>query len=200
MIYFAVLYQGNRVHTVGRGPDTLTAGNLTSMGAVEISAADYQTMVDDASAWTYTTTPVAYTAPAVTPPPDDIPALQVTYSFRVDEAAENARLKFISPGSGQALEYVRTLEDAQAAVAAPDPLVAASYPWVAAEYNAQVATGVTTTLRAVATQLVALDAAWQSAGVAIKQTRRTAKMAIAAATTKAAMDAIMAGLTWPTPT
>lgn len=112
----------------------------------------------------------------------------------VDTAAEAARLRYITPGAGQALEYVATETEARAYGAAVSP-VAADYPYLAAEVAAQ---GGAVSMADVAAAVIAQADAWRPAGALIKELRRGAKIAIAAATTPAGIAAA-AQVTWPTP-
>jgi hypothetical protein len=124
--------------------------------------------------------------------------LQAAALRRVDSAAESARSQWITLGVGQSQEYNYTLQEAMAANAAADPLDGSSYPWLQAELDAQIAAGDTTaTLRTVVADVMGKVAAWQTAGVTIKQTRRTAKLAILAATNAEAVNAVLSGLSWP---
>jgi phosphotransferase system glucose/maltose/N-acetylglucosamine-specific IIC component len=124
--------------------------------------------------------------------------LQATAATQIDAAAEAARLLWITNGCGQSLEYNALEAETASATAAPDPLDPTVYPWLGTELAAQIAAGNTTmTLRQVAAMNAAQIAAWKAAGIAIRQTRRTAKLQIAAAPTAAAIDAIVAGVTWP---
>jgi hypothetical protein len=132
-----------------------------------------------------------------TPPP--IEEIRADARAEVDRQAEDARRRFITPGSGQALEYEQTRAEAEAADLAADPLDPAVFPMLEAERAALEAAGVTVTLRQVCQQVLAEFAAWQATGAEIKRVRRTAKLQIAAAPDRAAVDAILAGLAWPTP-
>lgn len=129
----------------------------------------------------------------------DIGKFRAGARARVDASAEQARLAFITPGSGQALEYQATQAEALAVLAAGVEPSAASAPWLAAERDAMAAVEVTVTLLEVAGQVVALQAQWVQAGAAIKRIRRKAKMLIGAAGTPAEIEAIRAALVWPAP-
>lgn len=115
----------------------------------------------------------------------------------IDAEAERRRLLVITPGAGQALEYQHTAEEAARVVAAPDPLIAAAYPFLAAEQTALASTVGEIPLRDVAVAVLADRAAWLAYGAAIKAVRRKAKMEINAATTPADVAAVAAGVTWP---
>jgi hypothetical protein len=131
----------------------------------------------------------------------DLAAEQAQALVLIDAQAEACRLQWLTPGSGQALEYQETAAEAAAAAVAPDPLDPVKFPMLAAEMQAQIGAGVTPapTLRQIQQQASAQQAAWAVAGTAIKQMRRTAKLKVSAATTIKAVNAIVAGLAWPHP-
>lgn len=135
----------------------------------------------------------------VAPP---LPAIEVSRAegiVMVDTLAENARLRFITNGSGQALEYQATFDEAIAANAAPDPLDPANYPWLASEQTAQQQAGLNPSLRDVINQVMGQRDAWVAAGAAIKEIRRSAKLRIDLANTKGEIDDIINAIVWPTP-
>jgi hypothetical protein len=110
----------------------------------------------------------------------------------VDDAAEARRQDFLTPGAGQALEYQQSRAEAVAALAAPEPLDPAAYPMLAAEQAALAAAGVAPlpSLRAVAESVRQADERWTAIGAAIKEVRRAAKLALAAAPTEARVQAL----------
>jgi hypothetical protein len=118
---------------------------------------------------------------------------------RIDLEAERARRAWLTPGVGQALEYQETVAQARGALAAPDPLQPADYPFLAADQDAHAGAGASVTLRQVAQHVMARQAAWLAAAASIKRVRLTAKRRIAAATTQAEIDVILAGVGWPIP-
>lgn len=120
-------------------------------------------------------------------------------TMQIDQQAEAARLQFLTPGSGQAMEYAATEQEALKAKDAADPLNPDDYPWLKAEQDALAAAGQTATLRDVVNAVLAQREAWYQAGVAIKEIRRGAKMKVDAAQTAAEVQDILAGLSWPTP-
>jgi hypothetical protein len=117
---------------------------------------------------------------------------------QVDREAEAARLRFITGGAGQALEYQATEAEARAFLAAAAPALAA-YPFLKAEVDArELAEGTAPAPAAVAAEIVAQAEAWTVVGAEIKRLRRAAKLAIdAAASPQAARAAAM--VTWPEP-
>jgi hypothetical protein len=142
--------------------------------------------------------------PAPTPAVTDLAQIKTAAELQVDLAAEVARSRFLTAGSGQALEYQATKEDADRALAvlAATPgatLDAADYPWLEAERLALAAIGVTVTLAEVAALVKTTMDAWKTAGSAIKQVRRTAKLEIEAASSADAVAAIVTNLVWPAP-
>jgi hypothetical protein len=128
-----------------------------------------------------------------------LPALKTQLLAQVDAAAEAARQRFLTPGAGQALEYQATETEAHDYAAAGYPTFdAALWPFLAAELAALAEAGQPSTAEAVADQVLAQSTAWRAVGAAIKQLRRTAKLAIAAAETATAARAA-AVVTWPQP-
>lgn len=119
---------------------------------------------------------------------------------RVDAAAESARLQYLTPGAGQALEYQQTEAEARAYRAAGYPaFVAADYPFLEAERQAVLAaTGTLPDPQAVADEVIAQADAWRQAGSAIKELRRAAKLKIEQATTHAEIRAAEQ-IAWPSP-
>ena len=88
----------------------------------------------------------------------------------IDADAEAARLRFITPGAGQMLEYQATEAEARAYLAEPGP--AAEFPFLDAEREAL---GETATLAAVAREVLVLAGAWRRVGARIKRLRPEAK-------------------------
>lgn len=98
----------------------------------------------------------------------------------VDQGAERERQRrWITPGDGQAQEYVITREEAFAIQNDSDPS-SVDYPQLAAERDAQnEATGANKTLSDVATEVRAIVMAQNNGdGAAIKKARRKAKIQI----------------------
>jgi hypothetical protein len=125
--------------------------------------------------------------PAISVP--DLSAFKAALKSQIDAAAEAERLKYITPGSGQAITYARKVEQAKAVLAAADPQPA-DYPMLAASIGIDGADIV-----AVANTVVAMDAAWEMIGAAIETTRLTAKQAVDLAETAADARAVEA--LWP---
>lgn len=131
--------------------------------------------------------------------PVDIEKIRADALTKVDAAAEWARLKFITSGSGQALEYQATQIEALKVVALGVEPLAIDVPWLVAERDAMAVVNVEITLMGVAQMIVGLMTAWTQAGAEIKYLRRTAKLLIKAAAT--VEEITLAGkIVWPIPT
>lgn len=119
---------------------------------------------------------------------------------RVDAAAEKARLRYLTPGAGQALEYQQTEAEARAYRAAGYPAFDPElYPFIEAERQALlIATGTLPDAAATADEVIAQADAWRQAGSAIKELRRAAKLKIEQATTHAEIRAAEQ-IAWPSP-
>lgn len=116
---------------------------------------------------------------------------------RIDREAEAARMRFLTAGSGQALEYERTRAEAALAATLPDEqLTAAAFPWLEAERVAMASAGVAVTLRDVEQAVNAQSGDWNAVGSSIKALRRGAKLRVDAATEVAQIRAIFP-IAWP---
>jgi hypothetical protein len=106
----------------------------------------------------------------------------------VDAAAEAARLRYITPGAGQALSYLRKEEEARRFVALSQNDQAAAtvgqFPMLAAALGAD-----GDTIAAVAGVVLNRAAAWGLIGAEIERRRLAAKRAIGAAADEAAIAA-----------
>lgn len=109
----------------------------------------------------------------------------------IDAAAEQQRLRVITPGAGQALVYQAKLEEARACVADAAPAETA-YPLLAAEVGITAAD-----LAAVAAAIIATAAQWHQAAAAIETVRLAAKRAVDSAADPAAVQAVLVAITWP---
>jgi len=118
-------------------------------------------------------------------------ALKNGLKASVDFEAEQVRLKYITPGGGQALTYIRKVEQARAAIAHPDPQPA-DFPLLAATIGIDGETIVD-----VAHAVLAMDAVWDRVGAAIEQARMFAKTAIDAAPDATAAYAARDAVVWP---
>lgn len=121
--------------------------------------------------------------------------------LQVDAEAETARLRFITPGAGQALEYQATEREARAYLAAglPEPFDPMAYPFIEAERQAIFdATGQLPAPADIITAVIGSADQWATVGAEIKRLRRAAKMAIESSTTISQARAA-ALVTWPAP-
>lgn len=139
--------------------------------------------------------PVSPVAAAVEP----IAAVRARWTALVDDSAERARQRFVTPGAGQAAVYLRKESEARRFLALDAPTQAAqqpgaSWPYLSAEIDVTAAT-----LALVAATIVGLADAWDQAAAAIEALRLAAKAAIAVAESetgcRAAAEAAMEA--WP---
>jgi hypothetical protein len=138
------------------------------------------------------------------PPPSPAPPLALVdarenWAALVDQSAEAARQRFVTPGAGQAAVYLRKEAEARRFLALDPEVQAAqeagpSWPYLSAEINVTAGT-----LAEVATIIVALADAWDQAAAAIEALRLAAKATIAEASSqaecRAAAESAMAE--WP---
>ena len=109
----------------------------------------------------------------------------------VDQAAETERLKYITPGNGQAMTYQQKVTEAQAFKAATNPK-ASDYPMLSSEV------GITAeTIDEVADVVLAAFAQWQQIGAMIESIRLGAKRDIDASEVEAEARAIVDAIIWP---
>ena len=101
-------------------------------------------------------------------------ALKETLRRGVDAAAEQTRLRYITPGTGQAMVYLAKEEEARAVLALQGPPVAGQYPLLEADVGIGAADSVVAAAQTVAT----LAAQWRMIAAAIETTRLGAKAAI----------------------
>jgi hypothetical protein len=120
-----------------------------------------------------------------------LPAYKARTIARINEAAELCRGKYITPGDGQTMTYLEKISQARACLATQSPQ-ATDYPMLAAEIDITAPT-----LVGVAEVVVAAYNQWLVIGSAIEATRRAANVAAEAATTRAAVKAVLDGLTFP---
>lgn len=111
----------------------------------------------------------------------------------VDRAAETERLKYITPGAGQAMTYQQKVDEARAFKVASNPQPS-DYPILSSEV------GITAeTLSEVVDLVLEAFAQWQQIGAMIESIRLGAKRDIDAATDEAAARAIVDAIEWPQP-
>lgn len=126
-------------------------------------------------------------------------ALKATLKARLDADAETERLKYITAGAGQAMEYQQAAAEADlllTAVAAdpehePDPL---QYPMLFASVGID-----GDTLVDVATTVATMHGQWRVIGSAIRAARLAGKEEIDAAPTAEAAQAAFDAVEWPVP-
>lgn len=111
----------------------------------------------------------------------------------IDTAAEAERLKYITPGSGQAMTYARKVEEARMADTEINPSPA-DYPLLAASLGID-----GPTIEDIANLVLAMDEAWTQIGAAIEAARLSAKAAIDDAADEAAAQAAADAVEWPSP-
>jgi hypothetical protein len=121
----------------------------------------------------------------------DLGALKTRSKRRVDNMAETARTRVVTPGSGQAMTYLRKA-DAARMFLANEPLSDAQ-----AQRLSDEAARMDTTIEEAAQALVALADQWEAIDATIDNLRLTTKADIDAATTGLEIEAIIAGLSWP---
>lgn len=186
---------GGWVKSIGRiNPDVYDAHMAANPGLVSLTAA--QAAILDGSPWFRMVGGILLKQEA---PEEPIERARARAIRAIDQAAESARQLWITPGSGQAMEYQESSDEAARAIAAADPLDPADYPWLAAEQAAQAQVGQMLTIRQVAQITAGTRAAWVSAGSTIKELRRAAKLRVAEATTPGEVDAAVGAIQWPTP-
>lgn len=133
------------------------------------------------------------------PPVVPLATLKDSAMWEVDQQAEAARLRFITSGAGQSLEYQSTEAEARAYLADPSPNLN-NYPFLKAEVDAvaDATNGPPPAASAVAAEVVTQANAWKVAGAQIKRLRRAAKLRIGAAV-NANQIQNATQISWPTP-
>lgn len=96
---------------------------------------------------------------------------------KVDEAAEAVRIRYLTPGSGQALEYEAAHREAERRLQG----IAGTYPMLQADVDA----GLAVDLDDAATLVVQTRAQWETLGAVIRTIRLGAKHQIGQAQTQA---------------
>jgi hypothetical protein len=137
------------------------------------------------------------------PVPDgliDLPGLKATLGRQVDARAEDIRLKLITPGSGQAMEYQEAYSQAQAALAATGAVKPADYPMLAATIGVDIDPDTSkpaTDVLGVARSVKAAYEAYLQAGAAIRGARLLGKAEIGAAADAVTALTVFAAIKWP---
>ncbi|NVM42738.1 hypothetical protein HWX16_20710 [Ochrobactrum intermedium] len=166
MKYFHIIVDGREVW--GSGP-------VLPEDATEMSETEWQAGID-----------AARMQPAAT-------LLQIKSALKVgiDAAAEAERLKYITPGHGQAMTYQQKVAEAQAYKAATTPQPS-DYPILSSEI------GITAeTIDEVADVVLAAFAQWQQIGAMVESIRLGAKRDIDAAEDETEARAIVDVIVWP---
>lgn len=117
-----------------------------------------------------------------------VTAIKTAAKTEIDARAESERLKYITPGQGQALTYQRKSDEARRAIDDSDP-TSEEYPLLAASIGID-----GDTLKAVAETVIFQDNAWAKAGAAIERVRLAAKREVDAAADCASVSVIVANL------
>ncbi|WCK12333.1 hypothetical protein G6L41_008625 [Agrobacterium tumefaciens] len=118
-------------------------------------------------------------------------ALQSILKSSIDASAEVQRLKYLTPGEGQALTYQRKVDEAKRASSDIAPSND-DYPLLAASLGID-----GETLLDVAKVVLEMDRAWALIGAAIEKTRLSAKRDIDQALSEEAARNVVVGLEWP---
>lgn len=171
--------------------EAIHAGKIPE-DAVEISTSEHQALLDGQASGAQIRAdaggkPYLYHVPVET----SLDAIKASLKSTVDGLAETERLKYITPGNGQAMTYQQKVAEAQAFKAATNPK-ASDYPILSSEV------GITAeTLVEVANIVLSAFAQWQQIGAMIESIRLGAKRDIDAAEDEAAARAIVDVIVWP---
>ena len=130
----------------------------------------------------------------VPPEPELLSVIKVALRQHIDAQAEVERLKYITPGTGQAMTYQQKVAEAQAFKAASNP-EPKDYPILASEVDITAPT-----LSEVADTVLTAYRQWQQIGAMIEAIRLGAKRDIDASATEAAARAVVDSISWPQPT
>lgn len=134
-----------------------------------------------------------YDGTIFTAPSANAGAFRLDLKRLVDEVAEVERLKYITPGAGQAMTYQQKVTEAQGFNVATNPQPE-DFPMLSSEV------GITApTLDEVADNILAAYGQWQLIGAAIEAIRLGAKRDIDAAGDEAAARAVVDAIEWPQP-
>lgn len=118
-------------------------------------------------------------------------ALKVGMKKEIDAAAERERLKYITPGAGQAMTYQQKMEEVRALAQDPDP-EPGNYPLLSAEI------GITApTVSEVAAVVLSAYQQWQHVGARIEASRLAAKKTLSEVETVEEAKAMLSVLVWP---
>ncbi|UZD70819.1 hypothetical protein [Brucella sp. JSBI001] len=184
MRYYAYLKDNGRLNGFG----VLNVGEVLPDEAVELTAEQYALWTSEQHLLWSDGKLISDPALVVT-----LATIKAGLKVEIDALAENERLKYITPGNGQAMTYQQKVTEAQAFKAATDPQPEA-FPMLSSEV------GITApTIDEVADVVLAAYAQWQQIGAAIEAIRLGAKRDIDAAEDEAAARAIVDAIEWPQP-
>jgi hypothetical protein len=174
----------NPEHTMGEfvlADGTVTSGPMPPLGGV--ARDEFVLFIEDGGV----------VAPFVGPALDDVKA---RLRAAIDTAAEAERLKYITPGAGQAMVYEAKRTEVARWHSLGDPLNPSPdlFPWAAGRSKT-----FGLPVKDVLLEWSLQADGWAGIGIAIEAVRETAKAAIAAAKDEAAARAVVAGVTWPAP-
>ncbi|UYT54514.1 hypothetical protein OHI65_09110 [Brucella sp. MAB-22] len=117
--------------------------------------------------------------------------LKIHLKAKIDAEAENERLKYITPGNGQAMTYQQKVDEARAFKAAASPQ-SEDYPVLSSEI------GITgPTLADVADTVLIAFSRWQQVGAAIESVRLGSKRDVDEAENEVAARAVLDVIAWP---
>jgi hypothetical protein len=118
--------------------------------------------------------------------PGGLEKARTDYQAKVDRAAGEARLRYITSIPGQDATYTSKLADAQRYLAtSPEPETLDAFPWLAGEVHTYGLPPLES-----AQNIVDISAAWTEIGVHIEELRLSAKAAIRSSLAIAAMHTV----------
>jgi hypothetical protein len=107
---------------------------------------------------------------------DSLEEAKVAAGKRIDEEAEEVRLKYLTPGAGQAMEYMEARAEAERYLLDPS----GDFPFLQSDITA----GYATTLTEAATNILIATNLWKAMGSQIRDLRLEGKKAISMALTQ----------------
>lgn len=134
------------------------------------------------------------------PYPMSLDEFKMQKNNEIDQQAEQLRHKYLTPGSGQSMEYDETARQARIVleeIANSNSPQWADYPMIEAEKNAIVDLGQSPpTIEEIANQIITEQNQWMQVGSQIKRVRRASKMMVNNATTHEEIESIVNNITW----
>lgn len=127
-------------------------------------------------------------------------ALKEELKTKVDAAAEKLRLRLITPGSGQAMEYQEAYAQAQAALTAGDAVKPEDYPMLTATIGVDIDPDTGKPAKDVLGVARSVKAAYEGylqAGAAIRGARLLGKAEVEAASDAVLAQTVFAAIKWP---